>query len=63
MIRSKCAYNMNVHSGQDSQHVSLSVTGNDATVTRLNPRTENMGHKLYVHNRPPESSDDLITQQ
>jgi len=54
---------MAVYSGKDSQHVSPSMTGNDATVTRLNPRNENMRYKLYVDNRPSELSDDLIPQR
>jgi hypothetical protein len=54
---------MTVYSCKDSQHVSPSVTSNDATVTRLNPRNENMGHKLYVDNWLSELPDELIPQQ
>lgn len=54
---------MTVYSGKDGQHVSLSMTSNDATIARLSPRTENMGHKLYVDNQPSELSDELIPQQ
>jgi hypothetical protein len=54
---------MNVYSGKESQHVSPSMTNNDATVTRLNPRTESVGHKPYMYNRLSELSDDLIPQQ
>ena len=39
------------------------MTGNDATVTRLNPRIENVGQKLYVDNWLSELSNDLIPQQ
>jgi len=38
------------------------VRGIDAAVTGLTARTENVGHKLYVENSPPELFDGYILQ-
>jgi hypothetical protein len=53
-----------VYLGKDRKHATATITATHTTVTGLTTRTENLGHKLDMHNffSSPDLFDDLHTK-